>query len=54
MTISSTTYSGNDSSSTLRFDRLMEGDEGIYVCKVTILDATGIDYINMSNITGEF
>ncbi|XP_065889976.1 uncharacterized protein [Dysidea avara] len=51
VTISPTISSGNDYISTLRFARLMEGDEGIYVCNVMILDTTGLDYINMSNIT---
>ena len=40
VTISPTTSSGNNFLSTLRFEFLMEGDDGIYTCNVTILDTT--------------
>ena len=53
VTISPTISSGNDYISTLQFAHLVEGDVGVYMCNVMILDTTGLDYINMTNITGE-
>ena len=37
VTISPTTSSGNNYTSNLQFTYLMEGDEGTYICNVTIL-----------------
>ena len=41
VTIGPTTSNGNNFLSTLRFEFLMEGDDGIYTCNVTILDTSG-------------
>ena len=38
VTISPTTSSGNNYTSSLQFTYLMEGDEGMYTCNVTLLD----------------
>ena len=42
----------NDYISTLEFTYLMEGDEGIYTCKVMILETTASDFIEVENLTG--
>ena len=39
--ISPTTSSGNNYTSSLQFTYLMEGDEGMYTCNVTILETNG-------------
>jgi len=39
VTISPTTSSGNNYTSSLQFTYLMEGDQGIYICNVMILEA---------------
>jgi len=41
VTISATTSSGNNFTSSLQFTYLMEGDEGMYTCNVTILKTNG-------------
>ena len=38
VTISPTTFIGNNFTSSLQFTYLMEGDEGVYTVSVTILD----------------
>ena len=40
--------SSNIYTSSLRFDYLMEGDDGIYTCNVMILEASGSDSVEMS------
>ena len=40
VTISPTTSSGNNYTSSLQFTYLMEGDEGMYTCNVTILETS--------------
>ena len=54
VTISQTTYSGNDYNSTLRFAYLMEGDEGMYTCYVMILETSGLGSVMMGNLTSKF
>ena len=49
MTIGPTTSGGNNFLSTLCFKFLMEGDDGIYSCNVTILDTT---ISGISDLTG--
>jgi len=51
--ISPVTSINNDYISTLKFTYLMEGDEGIYTCNMMILETTGSDYIEITNLTGE-
>ena len=41
VTISPTTFSGNNFTSSLQFTYLMEGDNGTYTCNVIILDTSG-------------
>ena len=53
MTISQTTYNGNNYTSSLRFTYLMEGDEGIYTCNVMILDTTLSNNIAIGSITSK-
>ena len=53
VTIGPTTSSGNNFLSTLRFEFLMEGDEGIYTCNVTILDTTVSAISDLSDLTGK-
>ena len=48
--ISPTTSSGNNYTSSLQFIYLMEGDEGMYTCNVTILDASISDIFTLSNL----
>ena len=47
VTISPTTSSGNNYMSGLRFTYLMEGDEGMYTCNVTILETNNTDTRDM-------
>ena len=46
--ISQITSSGNIHTSSLQFDYLMEGDEGTYTCNVMILEASGLDSVELS------
>ena len=39
--------------STLQFDYLMEGDEGIYTCSVTILDTANLQTTNIKSLTSK-
>ena len=54
VTISQTTYSGNNYNSTLQFAYLMEGDEGIYTCNVMILETRVSASVIMGNLTSKF
>ena len=49
VTISPTSSSGNSFLSILQFEFLMEGDDGIYSCNVTMLDTT---VSGISDLTG--
>ena len=53
VTISPTTYTGNNYSSSLQFAYLMEGDEGVYTCNVSILETHVSFYIDLHNLTGK-
>ena len=53
VTISPTTFSGNNYTSSLQFTYLMEGDEGMYTCNVMILEATAANVVEISALTGE-
>ena len=53
VTIGPTTSNGNNFLSTLRFEFLMEGDEGIYTCNVTILDTTVSAISDLSDLIGK-
>ena len=44
---------GNDYISTLEFLHLMEGDEGIYTCNMTILETAQSDFVEMGMLTGK-
>ena len=52
VTISPTTFSGNNYTSSLQFTYLMEGDEGMYICDVMILEINVSHYTNLQNLTG--
>ena len=51
--ISPTISSGNNYTSNLQFTYLMEGDEGIYTCNVTILETTVKSIVEIFTLTGE-
>ena len=51
MTISPTTFSGNNYTSSLQFTYLMEGDEGMYTCNVTILETRASRSFTINNLT---
>ena len=53
VTISPTTSSGNNYTSSLQFTYLMEGDEGMYICNVTILNAKNSISLQLGNLTGK-
>ena len=52
VTISPTTSTGNIFTSSLLFDYLMEGDEGLYVCNVMILETSTTQSIELQSLTG--
>ena len=51
--ISPTTSSGNNSTSSLQFTYLMEGDEGIYTCNVMILETKSLSSLQLNILTGK-
>ena len=53
VTISPTTSSGNNYTSSLQFTYLMEGDEGMYTCSVTILDASESELVEVEPLIGK-
>ena len=53
VTISPTSGSGNNYTSSLQFMYLMEGDEGIYICHVAILETVAYDLVEMNNPTSK-
>ena len=53
VTISPTTSSGNIFTSSLQFDYLMEGDEGLYICNVMILETSTTQSIELQSLTGK-
>ena len=52
VTISPTTFSGNNYTSSLQFTYLKEGDEGMYTCNVMILETSVTDIV-VIEVTGE-
>ena len=52
VTISPTISTRNHFISTLKFSFMMEGDEGIYVCKVDVLESQGSDFVEIRNLLG--
>ena len=53
VTISPTTSSGNNYTSSLQFTYLMEGDEGMYTCNVTILETSASNSIHIQTLPGK-
>ena len=53
VTISPTTSSGNNYTSSLQFTYLMEGDEGMYTCYVTILEFSVKDAVEIEMLTSK-
>ena len=53
VTISPTTSSGNNFLSTLQLEFLMEGDDRIYTCNMTILDTSVSGTSNLSAVIGK-
>ena len=52
VTISPTTSSGNNYTSSLQFTYLMEGDEGMYTCNVSILETNGLQPVELQDLIG--
>ena len=52
VTISPTTSNGNNFTSSLQFTYLMEGDEGMYVCGVMILDTENMVSLDLDKMIG--
>ena len=50
VTISSTTSSGNNYSSNLRFSTLLQGDKGNYTCNVIILNTVASQSVELQSI----
>ena len=53
VTISPTSGSGDNYTSSLQFMYLMEGDEGIYRCNISILNTNTIDFVIIYTLIGE-
>jgi len=53
VTINPTTSSNNNYTSSLQFTYLMEGDEGTYICNVTILESSTSASVVLETLTGE-
>ena len=54
VTISPTTSSGNNYTSSLQFTYLMEGDEGMYTCNVTIIETNNSVSLELVNLIGKY
>ena len=52
LTIRPTTSNGNNYTSSLQFTYLMEGDEGMYTCKVMIVNARNSISLRLARLTG--
>ena len=50
VTISSTTSSGNNYTSSLRFSTLLQGDKGNYICNVIILNTVASQSVELQSI----
>ena len=53
VTISQTVANGDNYTSSLQFDYLMEGDEGTYTCVVSLLSINNSDSVDISALTGQ-
>ena len=53
VTISPTSSSGNNYTSSLQFMYLMEGDNGTYMCNVSILTTSGLASVELETLDGE-
>jgi len=53
VTINPTTSSGNTYTSSIQLIYLMEGDEGIYMCTVMILETNGSASVELDTLTSE-
>ena len=53
VTTSPTTSRGNNYTSSLQFDYLMEGDEGTYTCYVMILETNRSQLVELQSLTGK-
>ena len=53
VTISPTTSSGNNYTSSLQFNYLMEGDEGMYTCNVMILETMNLQIAEIESSTSK-
>ena len=53
VTTSPTTSRGNNYTSSLQFDYLMEGDEGTYTCNVMILETNRSQLVELQSLTGK-
>ena len=53
VTIRPTTSSGNNYTSSLQFDYLMEGDNGTYTCNVTILETSESQSVELESLTSK-
>jgi len=53
VTINLTTSSGNTYTSSIQFTYLMEGDEGIYMCNVMILETSESASVELETLTSE-
>ena len=53
VTINPTTLNGSNYISSLQFTYLMEGDEGAYLCNVSILNAGESELVMLEALTGK-
>ena len=53
VTISPITSSGNNYTSSIQFNYLMEGDEGTYTCNVTILETIVSQSVELESLFGK-
>ena len=54
VTISPTTSSGNTHTSSLQFTYLVEGDEGMYICNVMILESSGSQSVELQSLISKY
>ena len=53
VTINQTSSSGNNFTSSVQFMYLMEGDNGTYMCNVSILTTSGLSSVELETLNGE-
>ena len=54
VSIGSVTNDGNNYTSSLQFEYLMEGDNGTFTCNVTILDTSESQSVEIQSLTSKF